>query len=131
MMLNRLYKSRFPGVPLYMMTSDESEAVKLFTNGFFAVKIAFFNEVRALADKLGLDWERVLGGVLSDGRISHNHTQVPGPDGQRGFGGACLPKDLANLIQCLYDAETSSPYLSVCNSARMRNEHLYRGKPCG
>lgn len=99
--LRDLYRRRFPGVPLHVMTSDESEAVKLFTNAFFAVKIATFNEFHTLATAMGLDWDAVLAGVLSDGRISHSHTKAPGPDGRFGFGGECLVKDLANLIQCM------------------------------
>ena len=39
-------------------------------------------------------------GVLSDGRIAHSHTKVPGPDGKFGFGGECLVKDLASLMDC-------------------------------
>lgn len=96
--LNILYHQRFPGVPFQFMSSDESEAVKLFLNGFFSVKIAYFNEINQLAKVLGLDWDRVIKGMLSDGRIAHSHTTVPGPDGKYGFGGACLPKDLANLV---------------------------------
>lgn len=101
--LQRLYRGRFPGVPIHTMTSDESEAVKLFTNGFFSVKLAYFNEIYSLVSKLGLDWEAVRAGMLSDGRITHSHTQVPGPDDKLGFGGACLPKDLNNLIHNFYD----------------------------
>lgn len=97
----KLYRKRFPGVPLLTMDSKESEAVKLFVNGFFAVKIAYFNEINAMADEIDLSWERILGGMLSDGRIAHSHVAVPGPDGKFGFGGECLPKDLANLVDCL------------------------------
>lgn len=96
--LRQLYFERFPGVPTYVMRSDESEAVKLIQNSFFAVKISFFNEVNFLCQRLGLDWYRVLAAVLADGRIAHSHTRVPGPDGKHGFGGACLPKDLAGLV---------------------------------
>lgn len=112
--LYNLYNHRFPGIKTFDMTSDESEAVKLFLNGFFAVKVAYFNEVRCLADKLGLDWDRVIEGMMSDGRIAHSHTKVPGPDGKRGFGGACLPKDLASLVQCMMDAKT--PALVASNA---------------
>ena len=104
-LLSDLYCRRFPGVACILASSDESELIKLATNGFFATKIAYFNEVRGLSDALELNWDVVLAGILSDGRISHSHTQVPGPDGKRGFGGACLPKDLANLVTCLRDAE--------------------------
>jgi UDPglucose 6-dehydrogenase len=96
--LRDLYEARFPGIANKFMSSDESEAVKLMTNGFFATKITFFNEMYRLCEGLNLDWETVLAGILGDGRISHSHTQVPGPDGQFGFGGKCLPKDLAQLI---------------------------------
>ena len=99
--LFRLYQDRFPGVRVFELSSDESEAVKLFQNSFFAVKVAFFNEVRLLADELDLNWNRVMEAVLADGRITHSHTRVPGPDGKYGFGGSCLPKDLKCLVDQL------------------------------
>ena len=118
--LKHLYESRFPGIPIYEMSSDESEAVKLFQNSFFAVKVAFWNECRALSDKLGMDWERVLEAVLADGRIGHSHTKVPGPDGKRGYGGLCLPKDLANFISCFDDMDARI-YPQVSVAAYNRN----------
>lgn len=98
--LVKFYRRRFPGIPTLTMTSNESELVKLGLNSAFAVKVAFFNELKSVADAHKLNWDRVLGGILSDGRIAHSHTNVPGPDGKYGFGGMCLPKDLANLINC-------------------------------
>lgn len=86
----KLYTERFPGVYTHMLSSDESEAVKLFQNSFFAVKVGLFNEFKALADTVGMDWEKVLAAMLADGRIAHSHTKVPGPDGKYGFGGTCL-----------------------------------------
>jgi UDP-glucose 6-dehydrogenase len=119
--LRRAYEDRFPGIPIQAMSSNESEAVKLFLNGFFAVKVAFFNELRTLADKLGLDWETVRAGMMADGRICPSHTRVPGPDGRRGFGGACLPKDLETLIQCM--ASVGIPVGStLCLRAEERNK---------
>lgn len=99
--LGLLYQRRFPHVPIQVMSSDESEAVKLMTNAFYAVKIAFWNEMRTLADGLELDWNTVMEGILSGGRIHPSHTMVPGPDGERGFGGKCLPKDLYTVINSL------------------------------
>ena len=124
--LRELYHKRFAGVPTICMTSNESEAVKLFLNGFFAVKVAYFNEIRDLADATGLDWNLVMAGVMSDGRIAHSHTQVPGHDGKFGFGGTCLPKDLANLISCIRDCQTDDggiivgprPYVTSAALAR-------------
>lgn len=118
--LTLLYQSRWPHVPVMLLTSDESEAVKLFTNAFFAVKVAFWNELRAVADGRWLDWERVMNAVLADGRIHPSHTKVPGPDGKFGFGGACLPKDLLQLIE---DAEhTPGCSVPLMRAAYHRNE---------
>ncbi len=121
--LENLYLSRFPGVPCLCMKADESEAVKLFTNGFFATKIGYFNEVYQLAQKLDLDWDRVMEGVLSDGRIAHSHTKVPGPDGKLGFGGSCLPKDLASLK---YQLLNNGCGLGVVSSVHDRNREFKR-----
>lgn len=117
-----LYRRRFPGVPVYVMSSDESEAVKLFQNSFFAVKVAFWNECHTLAAKLNLDWNRVLEAILADGRIARAHTKVPGPDGKFGFGpdtpDACLPKDLSGLVHQLREAGLLH---AVTNGALTRN----------
>lgn len=118
--LEAIYRRRFPGVPVLVMSSDESEAVKVGLNSFFAVKVAYFNELRCLCDMHGLDWETVRAGILSDGRIAHAHTQVPGPDGKRGFGGTCLPKDLASMVDQLGEAGM------LCNAALRRNEAIDR-----
>jgi UDPglucose 6-dehydrogenase len=93
-----LYTERFPGTECKVMTSNESEFVKYAANTFFATKISFFNELYMLSDKMGLDWDNVLGGVMSDGRIGTSHFQVPGHDGDFGFGGICFPKDLNAFI---------------------------------
>lgn len=115
-LLKNIYRERFPGVPVYSCTAEESEAVKLIQNGFFAVKVAFFNEVRAgLCDPHRMNWDRVLEMVLADGRVNPSHTKVPGPDGKYGFGGACLPKDLQQLIDCITCAAP------VCSGAKYRN----------
>lgn len=102
-----LYAGRFPGVPIHKMLSDESELVKLACNSFFATKVAFFNTVYRTCGNLGLDFESVRQGMLSDGRIAHAHTQVPGPDGKLGFGGSCLPKDLWAYALTVLDEEVS------------------------
>lgn len=116
--LASLYALRFPGVPVHLMTSDESELVKLVTNAFFAVKVAYFNEAYTLADKLGCDWQRIMAGVLSDGRIAHSHTRVPGHSGF-GFSGTCLPKDLANMVHLL---ESHGLLSAVTMGALARNQ---------
>jgi len=97
--LKQIYEERFPGVPCYIMTSDESEFVKYFANCFFATKVSYFNEMAVFARAHNLDWNRVVEGVMSDGRIGISHYQVPGHDGKLGFGGTCFPKDINALIK--------------------------------
>jgi UDPglucose 6-dehydrogenase len=121
--LSQLYHERFPHVPVHWITSDESEFVKLMQNSFAAVKIAFFNEMRAFADSKDMRWEECLDALLAGGTIHPMHTQVPGPDGKRGFGGKCFPKDLANTIQCMRDANMPN---EVCWSALHRNAWVDR-----
>jgi UDP-glucose 6-dehydrogenase len=102
--LMQLLRDRWPDVPLYQLSTDESEAVKLMQNGFSAVKLAFFNDMKLSAMHHGLRWEQILSALLACGFINPHHTQVPGPDEKFGFGGSCLPKDLANLVWCTNSA---------------------------
>ena len=98
-----LFKNRFPGVNSFLMNSEESEMVKYAANCFFATKISFFNEIKLLSDKLDCNFESVIEGVLSDGRIAVSHHQVPGHDEKLGFGGTCFPKDINSLINIMKD----------------------------
>ena len=93
--------------------------MKLITNGFFAVKVAFFNEVHNLCEASGMDWEDVRQMLLADGRIHPSHTKVPGPDGLTGFGGSCLPKDAAQLGMEMMDMRLDA---SMVHASLDRNE---------
>jgi len=131
-MLLELYEKRFPGINVEVMSFEESEAVKLFTNGFYAVKVAYFNEIRTLADKLNLDWDAIIRGMLSQGRIAPYHYKVPGPDGKTGFGGECLKKDLSQLVEHLIDnfprdwSEDIILQHLITGAARARNQEIDR-----
>ena len=96
--VENLFSKRFPGVSVLTMGPEEAELVKYMCNCFFATKVLFLNEMRLLVDKLGMDWGDVIQGFLSDGRVSHSHTQVPGHDGDKGFGGKCFAKDINAII---------------------------------
>jgi len=96
-----LYTKRFQGSLIITMDSDESEFVKYACNCYFATKVSYFNEIKLLADKLDLNWDLVMDGVLSDGRIAKSHTSVPGHDGDKGFGGTCFPKDINSMIHIM------------------------------
>ena len=94
----RFYSDYFPQTPVITMSSDESEAVKYFSNTFLAYKVAYFNKIYDLCQKIGMNYTDVMKGVTSDSRIGKSHTRVPGIDGDRGFGGTCFPKDINSLI---------------------------------
>lgn len=85
------------GCSFYRMSIVEASLVKYGINSFLATKVTFFNQLKDLCEKWGADYDVVSNSVGSDSRISKGHTRVPGPDGRRGFGGACLPKDTSAL----------------------------------
>jgi len=94
-----VFEKRFPGANILTMSSDESEAVKYICNCFLAMKVVFFGEMRQSLEPLGLDWDTVINGVMTDGRIGNSHFTVPSSDGKYGVSGACFPKDLNAFIQ--------------------------------
>ena len=90
-----LYNERFAGNNFIVTNYETAEMIKYFNNLFFAVKVSFMNEMKLVSDKLEIiNWGKAVRGFVSDGRIGDSHLQVPGPDGKRGFGGSCFPKDI-------------------------------------
>jgi nucleotide sugar dehydrogenase len=121
--VEELFTQRFPGITVLTMPPEESEFVKYFLNSFYAAKVTFFNEMRQLSDVLALDWDDVMRGVLSSPWVEKMHTQVPGPDGQFGFGGACLPKDTQALAKMFQQNAVECLVLDAIieQNARIRN----------
>jgi len=103
-----LYNSLFPKTLVFICTTDESEFVKYVANCFLATKVAFFNEMKLFSDKKELDWNLVMTEVMADTRIGRTHWQVPGPDGDAGFGGTCFSKDINALINS-FEEENIKP----------------------
>lgn len=80
---------------MVQMTTQEAELVKYVRNCFLATKVSFFNEVEQYCRAHEIDYDTVRERAAVDARIGLAHTKVPGPDGRRGFGGHCFPKDIA------------------------------------
>jgi len=94
-----LYRVRFPHVKMIKTSFETAELIKYMANCFFATKISFMNEMKQIASKIGADWNDAMNGFVSDGRIGNSHLEVPGHDGQLGFGGKCFPKDINAIIR--------------------------------
>ena len=95
----KLFKQRFgESMPIIETDFSSAELIKYVANIYFATKVSFLNEMKLISDKVNADWDTVIDGFLRDGRVGHSHCQVPGPDGKKGYGGSCFPKDVQALI---------------------------------
>jgi len=108
--------------PVHYTTLQEASMIKYAVNSFLATKVAWFNQLKDLCDKNGFGYNVIANAVGSDPRIGHSHTKVPGPDGKRGFGGSCFPKDTAAFK--MYSLNSGS-LLSILSHAIAIN-HDYR-----
>ena len=96
--LKQFYSLIFPDADIIKTDSTIAETVKYLTNSFLAVKVSFANEMHAICQSLGIDYDKVLEYSLYDERLGKSHWSVPGPDGHLGFGGSCFPKDINALM---------------------------------
>ena len=95
----------------------EASLLKLFHNAWGAMNVGFANEAACLCENLGLEWWEVEGDLCfvfeELNRMFSTYSQVPGPDGKKGFSGKCFPKDLQALVKTFSNTCPFPPPLLV------------------
>lgn len=119
--VEKMYRVRFTHTPIFKTSWEGAELVKYMNNCFFALKISYLNEIYEICDKIGLNYNELKDMFLADQRIGNSHCDVPGHDGQKGFGGKCFPKDVNALVKW---AEKKNISMDTIKAAIKVNERV-------
>lgn len=103
--IKQIFSKVFPKAHIIKTDSTHAEMVKYLTNSFLATKVSFANEMYQICEGLGVDYDKVIEYATQDERLGDSHWNVPGPDGDFGYGGHCFPKDVKALMVVAEDMD--------------------------
>ena len=120
-----MFSKVFPTAHIIKTDSTHAEMVKYLTNTFLSTKVSFANEIYQICDKLKVDYDKVIEYATLDDRLGNSHWNVPGHDGDFGFGGHCFPKDLSALIHLTKELGTIN---NVISSVKETNDQVRKDR---
>lgn len=120
----KMFETAMPNATVYTAKPAEAEMCKYITNNFLTVKVSFANEIYDICESQNIDYNETVALAKLDDRLGQSHWMVPGPDGDRGYGGHCFPKDIAAIRYVASQETVPTPVLdaAVKTNNRVRTD---------